>query len=120
MIVYVKPVVEIEYFNLDSEFAGGCGVIPQNIKDDYDEQFTFFEETEEENILHEIYGYNVGDGGYDDEEGFKRFKEDKGSVPYMSAVDNYVMDLITQGGADNLTSGFCYFTYNAAKGKTYS
>lgn len=126
MKAYSKPVAELENFSLDNEFAsGGCSVIPQEQKDKYYGTF----QGNLDNVLLELEEYNLGfaDGSewlkpianYNGLTFGELIALDTSGAEFISAVDNYTMYLINTS-QDDLNSGFCYFTYNAGEGKSFS
>ncbi len=126
MKAYSKPIAELENFNLDSEFAsGGCGVIPENVKDEYYDVF----EGNLQCVLEELEVYQLGysDGtewlrpiaDYNNLDFNAFVSMDTKSAEFLSAVDNYTMNQINTS-QDDLNSGFCYFTFNSANGKAFS
>ncbi len=113
MRTYSKPVVEIENFRLDAQFAsGGCAggtVDPSELAT----VEAWFDE----------YFKNGGDRtGYVAQ--FIGLLGGLTKAEYEANKDKYLNDLywydISQMHGDNPTSGSCYFTYFDASGKSFS
>ncbi len=125
MKAYSKPMAELENFSLDGEFASGaCAVIPDEVKAKYEDTFT----GTLENVKLELYELQVGGTGIYWLEPIAAYNNipydtfinmDPDSAEFISAVDNYTMYQINNS-ADDLNSGFCYFTFGAGDGKTFS
>lgn len=126
MKAYSKPIAELENFCLDSEFAaGGCSVIPESVRQEYQDTF----DGNLDCVLLELEEYNLGysDGTewlrpiavYNNLDFATFVAMDPNSAEFVSAVDNYSMYMVNNS-QDDLNSGFCYFTFNSASGKSFS
>lgn len=125
MKTYSKPMAELENFSLDSEFAsGGCSTVPDSVKQEYQDTF----DGNMECVLLELDELQYGADGtewlrpiaaYNNLDYATFIAMDTNSAEFISAVDNYTMYLINNS-QDDLNSGYCYFTFNSASGKTFS
>ena len=121
MRTYSKPVVEIENFRLDAQFAsGGCAAVAE---DSY----------EVVAATSEINDYLSS--GFDEDnlwgtypqlaEFMEKFGLNKGTISgsLQNYIDKYAYWIKVEGigfTVDNLNSGGCYFTFINASGKGFS
>lgn len=114
MRTYSKPIVEIENFRLDAQFAsGGCAgvTVPQSDLDQLAVGLEAYlkEGAEQTDFVAEFVALFEGGLSWENYE--------RESNKYLN--DFYWFDFAKRHG-DNPTSGPCYFTYSNASGKSFS
>ena len=113
MRTYSKPIVEIENFRLDAQFAsGGCAgvTVDSSVLATLEEGIdTYFLTNGEVNL-----GYT---GAFIEFTGLTQIQYEANKEDCLK--DLYLFEC-SQKDTDNPTSGPCYFTYSNASGKSFS